>query len=166
MERVVKFRGKTLSGKWVYGDLVHFTNTQGVDTSVIITEHQATAESDDFDYALCYARNEFKIVLPESVGQFTGLYDVNGEEIYEGDVVRNKEVGGYGFEYLGVVRYYKEDARFGIDTTATCKFSKRVLFSVGESCINDGYCTIKYTNKYEVIGNIHDNPNFLTDGRD
>ena len=28
--REIKFRGKTLSGKWVYGDLVHLTNTQGI----------------------------------------------------------------------------------------------------------------------------------------
>lgn len=149
MERVVKFRGKTQDGKWVYGDLIH----SGSDEIAIL----------EFDAPCLEAVTD---VVPESVGQFTGLHDKNGKEIYEGDIARNKEIGGYGFEYVGVVRYYEEDARFGIDVTATYKFSKRVLFSVGESCINDGHCTIKYTNEYEVIGNIHDNPNFLSDDND
>ena len=64
-------------------------------------------------------------------------------------------------KYVGVVRYYEEDCCFCIDTTATNKFSKRILFSVGESSINDGYCTIKYTNEYEIFGNVYDNPELL-----
>lgn len=150
MERVVKFRGKRVSnGEWLYGDLMH-DNIGGCYIYPI--------ECDNL-----YKENA---VLPESVGQFTGLHDKNGKEIYEGDIVRNKEIGGYGLEYLGVVRYYEEDCRFGIDTTAINKFTKRVLFSVGESIINDGHYTITYTNEYELLGNIHDNPNLLTDGRD
>lgn len=96
-----------------------------------------------------------------TLGQFTGLLDKNGKEIYEGDIVRNKEVGGYGLEYIGVVRYYEEDCRFGIDLTATNKFTKRKLFTIGECSFNDGNCTIKYYNEYEVLGNIHDNHELL-----
>lgn len=149
MERVVKFRGKDVdSGAWHYGSLNVYPN--GMCDIVVFDDGEM------LEYP----------VLPESVGQFTGLHDKNGKEIYEGDIVRNKEIGGYGLEYLGVVRYYEEDCRFGIDTTAINKFTKRVLFSVGESIINDGHYTITYTNEYEVLGNIHDNPNLLTDGRD
>lgn len=135
------------SDEWVYGDLIHKRH----DRDALMIQDENGLGSD---------------VIPESVGQFTGLHDKNGKEIYEGDVARNKEVGGYGFEYVGVVRYYEEDARFGIDVTATSKISKRVLFSVGERCINDGHCTIKYTNEYEVIGNIHDNPTLLNNAND
>ena len=179
MERVVKFRGKTLSGKWVYGDLVHFTNTQGVDASVIITEHQATAESDDFDYALCYARNEFKIVLPESVGQFTGLHDKNGKEVYEGDVLVICE---YKNMLTGVVCEEGEHELFTLDEL------KGELQQQYKSVIHYEDCTLFASEQdgcdiylaslagdmrksypifeYEVIGNIHDNPNLLNDGRD
>ena len=147
--RKIKFRGKTQDGKWVYGDLIH-TNTD----SIAILELDAPCLELVTD------------VVPDTIGQFTGLQDKNGNEIYEGDVVKNKEIGGYGWERLGVVRYYDKDCRFGIDITATNKFSTRLLFTEGECTINDGYCTIKYTNEYEVQGNIHDNPNLLKNGRD
>lgn len=147
--REIKFRGKDVdSGEWRNGSLVTYPNGR---CEIVVFD-----DSEILEYE----------VDVESVGQFADLHDKNDKEIYEGDVARNKEVGGYGIEYVGVVRYYEEDARFGIDVTATSKISKRVLFSVGERCINDGHCTIKYTNEYEVIGNIHGNPNLLTNGND
>lgn len=91
-----------------------------------------------------------------TLGQFTGLFDKNENEIYEGDIVRVKQIGGYGMQYIGVVRYYDKDCCFGIDTTNPCLFTKRLLFTDGECSFNDGHCTIVYTNTYEVIGNIHD----------
>lgn len=153
MTREIKFRGKTLSGGFVYGDLLHYTNPHEGDKvnngCIIVTEYKSDKD------------NSFKIVDPETVGQFTGLLDKDGKEIYEGDIVRNKEVGGYGFEYIGVVRYYEEDCRFGIDLTATNKFTKRKLFTIGECSFNDGHCTITYYNEYEVLGNIHENHELL-----
>ena len=155
MEQVVKFRGKVVNhdpmtnpeNGWVEGYYL-----QDLDNGVV--KHYI------FNCPC------FWEVVPDTIGQFTGLHDKNGKEIYEGDIVKNKEVGGYGWERMGVVRYYDKDCRFGIDITATNKFSTRILFTEGECTINDGYCTIKYTNEYEVQGNIHDTPNLLTDGRD
>lgn len=147
--REIKFRAKTYAdrfypdlapSKWVFGFLVMFPN--------------------ELDWMHTSPNNRV-IVQSKTIGQFTGFYDKNGKEIYEGDIVRNKEIGGYGYEYVGVVRYYEEDCRFGIDTTATNKFSKRILFSVGERSINDGHCTITYTNEYELLGNVYDNPELL-----
>jgi len=159
--REIKFKAKRLdNGKWAYG------------YGVIIAD----------DFCVLDKRDELQIQRPytfrnnthwfelcgimcdtNTLSQFTGLHDKNGKEIYEGDIVRKKEIGGYGYEYVGVVRYYEEDCRYAIDITATNEFSTRALFTVGESVINDGYCTIKYTTEYEILGNVYDNPELLND---
>lgn len=151
--REIKFRGRNYCGLWMYGYLmptpkpiIHLDDKFSicVSTSGLMSVDRVNYE-----------------VETHTIGQFTGLHDKNGKEIYEGDIVKNKEVGGYGLEYIGVVRYYEEDCRFGIDTTITNKFTKRLLFTDGECSFNDGHCTIEYYNEYEVLGNIFDNPELL-----
>ena len=137
MERVVKFRGKRVSnGEWLYGDLMH-DNIGGCYIYPI--------ECDNL-----YKENA---VLPESVGQFTGLHDYKGREIYEGDVICSELVSGR--EVLHKIEYNVENAMFvakpleGLDFDY-CHIYKHWIWRYGK----------------EVIGNIHDNPNLSTDDND
>lgn len=91
--REIKFRGRTLDEKpvhWVYGYL----------------------NNDEGGLYICQPFNAKVYVDPETVGQFTGMEDVNGSQIYEGDVVELKNWDGN--KVRGVVVHDDRYAMFGI----------------------------------------------------
>jgi uncharacterized phage protein (TIGR01671 family) len=129
--REIKFRGKDQWGNWRYGDLM---KTSIPTASPVIVEEFYYDDPDDSMFE----------VDPATVGQFTGLLDSNGKEIYEGDIVRfelppmvltNEKTA------VGVVVY--EYGQFLVIIHAM----RFTIFSI----IND--CTI--------IGNVHDSPELL-----
>ena len=117
--REIEFRGKRIdNGKWVYGYLFK------------IWEHC---------FILWGTTNDMPNmieVIPETVGQFTGLIDKNGKKIYEGDIVRcwgGEQCQGYH--------------EFGEEIT-----------------VNDMTYDAYYVGQWDgclVIGNINDNPELL-----
>lgn len=136
--RKIKFRGKRINGgEWVYGSLLQDTGLGKAREDTLIC-----AESTAFS------------VIPETVGQFTSLIDKNGKEIYEGDVVRFIDYTYTpldGLKHEGYIAYNKGYFEIVVgDNLRYCLHSLQLWVY----------------NHCEVIGNIHDNPDLLTDGRD
>ena len=143
MEREIKFRAKDRVGVWVYGDLRLTSREPHIWTDPYMSH----------------------IINTETIGQYTGLKDKNGKEIYEGDVVR---VGIVPFNYIG-----KNPEPYYVD--AVCVYSqgsflyKRISpFDKKKLSRNWTYRPVYRHDIYtvEIIGNITDNEDLLKDGRD
>lgn len=141
MNREIIFRGKSIStGKWLYGYLgeVKVKILQSIYKEKVIFENLEWFNTDNFGYVV----NDY-MVDEETIGQFTGLYDKNGKEIYEGDILASEgKVIGW---VQGGVRGYCYDVVY-IDHPQWEK-----CWSLYGTVVND------YPGKLEVIGNIYDN---------
>lgn len=129
MTREIKFRGKDFLGRWHYGYL-----------HLAIGSSSLMIQVDSFD--------SFG-VLPDTVGQFTGLLDKNGKEIYEGDIIIEK-----------LRRARKDGERLVICFDDFEWQGKNANGATTSLSLLLEYHTI------EVIGNIHDNPELLKGGSD
>lgn len=128
--RTIKFRGKTPQGKWVYGYyLIREEESPVIETSVPYTIHYIV------DYADFNGLNENEI-LPETLGQFSGVYTIGNKEIYEGDIIKF-----YNKMWEVVCDY--EDAH--------------LFYLMNIEDLSEVKQMSKFT-RGEVIGNIHDNP--------
>jgi uncharacterized phage protein (TIGR01671 family) len=145
--REILFRGKEKnSGEWIYGDLRHISDGHG-------------------GYILCIVDNTNGRnndvtgveVVPETVGQYTGLTDKNGVKIFEGDIVKGT---AYSATMIGVIVWIDEISSFGVryvnapNPTAWVNSSILRCAAIGKT---DEFAA-------EVIGNIYDNPELLGGG--
>lgn len=86
---------------------------------------------------------EWFIVDPETVGQYTDLTDKNGKKIFDGDIVRQTIVLRY--QPIGQICYNAENCQWRIEYVNNI---------VSFSSVGSG-------RSYELLGNIHDNPELL-----
>lgn len=97
-----------------------------------------------FEEGLPYDRDlDFYIFDGIEFMQSTGLFDKNGKEVFENDIIRDSE----GFE--GIVQYDESYAMYGINYLPTLPNGIDITFEE----LKDNY-----RNKFEVIGNIYENP--------
>lgn len=118
--REILFRGKNaITGEWIYGDLIH------CDTGIHMSGENA----------------DFVLVKEKTIGQFTGLYDKNGKEIFEGDIVEAKLTNGnyQGFSWgLQLVSF--QNGAFGLITDKK-EFTPLINYN--------------YNVEFEIMGNIY-----------
>lgn len=144
--RTIKFRGKSLkTGEWVYG--YYATHHYPVDWEK--GNYTLAEEANIFNDTDDRKRAYWTPVDPATVGQYTGFCDGDDKEIYEGDIM---------------ICEYDRDVEFGV-----------VICLGGSFGLSDG---VAYTERfddflhalwgsefgYEVIGNIHDNPELMEKG--
>lgn len=123
--RTIKFRGKSiLTDEWFYGDLVHSADKKR--TAILVNDKDSYDECE---------------VVPETIGQFTGLYDCEGKEIFEGDIL---DFNGLTVEVRFVRGVFALLINGNLDD------------ELGGDCRTDLFA--------KVIGNVYENPDILKGG--
>ena len=135
--RTIKFRARRKNGKWVVGNFVNHFSTY-FKTEERHSMFLPKPENDNGGYWV-------EDIEHNTIGQFTGLCDCEGKEIYEGDILR------FGNSQSGVC-----EVKWNESIAAFC-----ILFyyegEIGSRPLGGGV-------EFAIIGNIHDNPELLKGG--
>ena len=137
--REILFRGKQVdNGEWVYGFYVRIGKSHFIFTGKL----KIVGLNVDFE---CYE------VIPDTVGQFTGLTDKNGKKIFESDIVKT-QLNACLLKMIDYTVVSFDGGAFGL-LWKRCGLSGGVeQFTAFTSICNT---------EYEVVGNIYDNPELL-----
>ena len=154
MNREIEFRGKCVpdsryAGEWVTGGYV---------------APEADCKEQDEGLIISYfgGNSTFtRHVIPETVGQFTGLLDKNGKKIFEGDILlwtrKNVHIEGRTIQDFSdkCIIYYDNDK---------CGFRFRCKLDCGSCVGNLDFSDDRAKESYiEIIGNVYDNPELLNE---
>ena len=138
--REILFRGKMDNGEWMYGSfcmdaLEQFNGLCGVDGFIRLYD-KAKGKMQTYE------------VDRETVGQYTGLMDKNGKQIFEGDIVKTSDI-----THESVIQIPGESFEIAMRKGCWVMVAGEDwdFLETNHECI-------------EVIGNIHDNPELLKGG--
>ena len=140
--RIIKFRGKCVpdskyAGEWVKGGYAPL-------------DEESTSKNKGEGLIVVFLGGNCSCsyhVITETVGQFTGLHDKNGTEIYEGDIM--------------VIETIKGKRMYSVKWN-----EKHMTFYIGNAPATAYLCDGSKLHDYYVIGNIFDNPGLLKGGKD
>lgn len=133
--REILFRGKrTDCDAWVEGDLIQAFRGNQLSSCSIMPNTPT---------AYCWK------VIPETIGQYTGLTDKNGKKIFEGDICRFKRFNDI---HVGEIV-------FNVTTASFVMRYQSIVGAYGEKATQKMLLSV--CDDIEVIGNIHDNPELL-----
>jgi hypothetical protein len=141
MNREILFRGKLeYNGKWIYGDLLQYENGD-----VAIFGEKLSSFGCE-----CTEMSKRDRVIPDTIGQYTGLKDKDGNKIFEGDIL----------EYIGkrkdnMNKVYRRKVVFHEGMFALLSKELQAYSALKHHCMEDGRFA------WRVIGNVHDNPELM-----
>lgn len=129
--RTIKFRGRDFAGLWHHGDLIH----------------------DDENLLIRFGGCANAYIENETMGQFTGLFDSNGKNIFEGDILQCPSVPNIPLE----VRYNTMQGAFCLVEHTHTDGALLGTCPLGEM--------LRHYPDMSVIGNVFDNPSLISDKR-
>jgi uncharacterized phage protein (TIGR01671 family) len=140
--RDIKFRGKDKDNNWVFGDLLHGVGEKAWDVYILPVKHNLAGipNCDPLDGVE---------VDEDTVGQYTGLKDKNGKEIYEGDILKTDLERDY------LIAVFRNGA-FMFDC-----FDKKHYYDIMLPVDSESTCVCE-----EIIGNIYDNSELLKESEE
>ena len=150
----LSFRGKRLdNGEWVDGgSIFKLINKSGEHFFIPRFNEKVIATHDDNMNIIALEGCILYKVDPETVGEYTGLTDNNGVKIFEGDIVKKKDVLHHNEVQIKGEKYVVQNG-------SGCWWGIQKLTDYKRAEFLSSFCC-----SCEVIGNIHDNPELLKEG--